>query len=113
MAKRKKILILEHDEFLREILGNLLHKKDYFILNGVNINQGIEKTQKVHIDYIILGTSCLDFKGRSSFSYIHKYHPKVKIFSINADNKFHKHLEKSDQMLLSELSVKKTLARFF
>ena len=66
MPDRRKILIVEHDDFLREIIGNLLHKKNLYILSAFCIENGIKEAQGKHIDTIILGTSCPDYNGKNS-----------------------------------------------
>lgn len=107
MPHRPKILILENDDFLRELIGNLLHKKDQFILNGSTIQQGLKAAQNQHIDTVILGTSCPDFNNKSSINYIkQQLHPQVRLFSINHSNKKMTYIENNDQMMIKDLSIK-------
>lgn len=72
MNNKKKILILERDDFLREILGNLLHKKNQYILNGFSVQEGIIDAKNNNIDTVILGTSCPDYRGKETISYLKK-----------------------------------------
>jgi DNA-binding response OmpR family regulator len=111
MPHRAKILILENDDFLREILGNLLHKEDFYILNGSSIERGIEQAGKQHIDRVIVGSSCEDFKGKQSINYLRKHFSKPRIFLVNDGHKSVPYLPKQDQILTRKLSVQKILDR--
>lgn len=109
MPHRVKILILEHDDFLREILGNLLHKKGFYIINGATIKRGIQHADKHHIDRIIIGSSCKDFKGRSSINYLHKLYGNPHFMLINNGDKAVSYLPKDQQILTKHLSIQKII----
>lgn len=111
MPIRNKILIMENDEFLREIIGNLLHKKGGYILNASNIEQGLNETSGKNITTVILGTSCSEFKGKESINYIKKRlgNPHTKFFIINHRNKVIDGIEKEYQMKIEDLSIEKIL----
>ncbi|MCA9352773.1 response regulator [Patescibacteria group bacterium] len=72
MQQRKKILILEKDDFLREILGNLLHKKGGYIFSAFSLKDGLHDAHGHKLDTIILGTSCSEYKGKETLAYINK-----------------------------------------
>lgn len=111
MPKRNKILIMENDEFLREIIGNLLHKRGGYILNASNIEQGLVETSGKNITTVILGTSCSEFKGKESINYIKKKlgNPNTEFFIINHNNKAIPNFPKDRQMKIEDLSIQKIL----
>lgn len=104
MEYRKKILILESDDFLRELLGNLMHKQGAYILNGFTIAQGIDQAKNQSVDTVILGTSCSDFDAKHSIHFINKELNNPKLFVINHGSRKLK-LENQDQMLIKDLNV--------
>lgn len=107
MPHRRKILIIEHDDFLREILGNLLHKNGNYIINGFCIKDGIEQAQGKKIDLVIVGTSCKNYGGKKSINYIQKeFGPTVNIFILNSSEKIIDFIPKDKQIKISELSIK-------
>ncbi|MCI5050781.1 MAG: hypothetical protein MRY57_00525 [Candidatus Pacebacteria bacterium] len=111
MSHRRKILILENDEFLREIIGNLLHKKGGYILNSSSIEDGLKETSGKNIGAVILGTSCPEFKGLKSINYIKKKleNPNTDFFIINHLNTTIKGFPKDKQMKIEDLSIQKIL----
>lgn len=111
MPKREKILILENDDFLREILGNLLHKKGFYITNGFSIEDGVKTTGERSIDRVIVGTSCKDFRGKPSIHFIRKKFNNPRIFLINQGNRSVRFLPKQDQINVSHLSVQDIVNR--
>lgn len=106
---RLKILILENDDFLRELLGNILHKQGYYILNGTSIDQGVSDVENHHIDIVILGASCPDYKGSSSFNFVNKNLGNPQVFLIPLGNKKESFLPKSQQFPTDSLSVKEMI----
>ena len=111
MPHRVKILIIEPDDFLRELLGNLLHKKDFYIINGSSIERGVEQAGDNHIDRVIVGSSCEDFNGKQSIHYLQKHFNKPRIFLINDSEKSVAYLPKQDQILVKHLSVEQIVNR--
>ncbi len=109
---RKKILILEHDDFLREVLGNTLHKQGNYILNGFSIQKGVARAKNENIDYVILGTSCRDYDPKHSLNFIKKqFGPEISIFVINTSESDILHIDKEDQIKTSKLSLESILKR--
>lgn len=107
MPHRRKILIIEHDDFLREILGNLLHKENLYILNAFCIKKGMKEARGKNIDTIILGTSCPDYKGKNSLHYLRKeFGQNIDFFILNTTNKNIDFIPVDMQMKISELSIK-------
>lgn len=106
MLDRKKILIIERDDFLREILGNLLHKKGFYIENGFSVQDGIDNSQGKNIELIILGTSCDDYKGKKSINFIKKNLGHVDFFILNNTDKETGLVEHNNEIKISELSIK-------
>ena len=111
MSKQVKILILENDDFLREILGNLLYKKGFFVINGFSIKDGMENTGDQNIHRIIIGSSCEDFRGKQSFHFLRKRFGKPRIFLINRGNRSVSYIPKQDQITISRLSIQKIIDR--
>lgn len=111
MSHRNKILILENDDFLREIIGNLLHKEGGYILNGFSVQSGIENARNHSITTVILGTSCTDYKGKETLAYLKKEldNPNLEFFVINHQNKKLSFIESDQQMTIDNLSIKKIL----
>ena len=72
MPHRRKILIIEHDDFLREILGNLLHKNGNYIISGFNIEETLKEASGKNISMLILGTSSKQYEGIKTIHYIKK-----------------------------------------
>lgn len=107
MPHTNKILILEHDDFLREILGNLLHKKGGYILNGSCISEGLAIAKKHHIKKIILGTSCHEFKGKETLSYIKKTldQQDIEFFILNAGKTSLPYIQPENQFMIKDLSI--------
>lgn len=108
MSKRQKILILENDDFLREIIGTQLHKKGGYLLTAFSIAEGIEQAKDHHIDTIILGTSCPEYKGKETLAYINKQLEQndINFFIINHENKDLDFVDSSHQMRCEELSIR-------
>ncbi len=107
---RKKILILEDDDFLREILGNLLHKQGCFILNGRTLEEGLRDAHKQHIDVVIIGTSCSDIKSEGVLHYLkERIGGHINFFVIHQDNEIFEGLPQEQQISLSNLSVSKII----
>lgn len=107
MPDRRKILIIEHDDFLREIIGNLLHKEGMYILNGFCIENGISVAHGKNIDTIILGTSCPDYNGKKSLHHLRKeLGPRIEFFILNTTNKNIDFVPTDMQMKISELYIK-------
>lgn len=109
MPHRKKILILIHDDFLRELLGNLLHKDGYFILNGSTIEEGVKGASGNHIDLVILDSDCKDYKDKSSLHYINKELENPEVFLIHDGSRATSYLSKDHQMLNKKLSVREII----
>lgn len=113
MPHRRKILIIEHDDFLREILGNLLHKRGNYILNGSCIEKGIQEAENENIHTVILGTDCHTFQGKQSLAYIRKkLGNHVNFFIINDTNEILDFVADDAQMNIDDLSVQTILERF-
>ena len=113
MSDRRKILIIEHDDFLREILGNLLHKQGNYILNGSCIEKGIQEAEGKNIHAVILGTNCRQFQGKQSLEYIRKkLGNTVNFFIINDTNETLDFVADDAQMNIDDLSVQTILERF-
>ncbi len=111
--KRKKILIVEHDDFLREILGNLLHKNGYYIISDFCINNGFKLSKNKKIDSIIIGTSCKEYEGKKTIHYIKKQFGNVNIFVINNTEDVIDFIDKDKQIKTSELSIKQILRNVY
>jgi DNA-binding response OmpR family regulator len=111
MNEHLKVLILEDDDFLRELLGNLLHKNNCYIMNGSTIERGINEVALRKVDKIILGTSCKDFDGKATIHFLIKKFPEVEIFLINNGDHHVTYLPNSQQMLVSNLSIQGIIDR--
>ncbi len=111
MPYRNKILIIEHDDFLREIIGNLLHKRGGYILNGVCIQDGIKESRNHKITTVILGTSCPDYKGKETLGYIKREmeNPNIRFYILNDTNKELPFVGDQDQIQIKDLSVQEIL----
>lgn len=112
MPNRQKILILENDDFLREIIGNLLHKKGGYIINGLSVQRGLEKIGNQNINTIILGTSCSDYKGKETLSYINKQLEQQnppEYFMINTTGKELNFVPREQQISIEKLSIEKII----
>lgn len=109
--KRKKILIIEHDDFLREILGNLLYKKGNYILNGSCVERGLIEAKNQKIDTVILGTSCKQYNGSKSIHYIKKQLGDIDFFILNSTDSEIDFISKNKQIKISELSIKRILEK--
>jgi|AntAceMinimDraft_13_1070369.scaffolds.fasta_scaffold10661_1 DNA-binding response OmpR family regulator len=112
MPHRLKILIIENDDFLRELLGNILHKKGFYIINGMTIAEALENAQGHKIHALILGTSCSDYQGKSSLNYIkQKLDSTPQEFIINDTNKKLTYIESDFQIRIKDLSVEKIIQK--
>lgn len=111
MPKRSKVLILENDDFLREILGNLLHKEGYYIINGYDINDGINNASSDEVLLIILGDSCSDYQGKSSINYLSTKFPEAQFILIHSEDAKVSFLPQKNQISLSQLSIASVLHR--
>lgn len=112
MPNRQKILILEHDDFLREILGNLLHKRGGYIINGSTIEKGLSKVYEQHINTVIMGTSCVEYKGKETLGYIKKQldqQSPPEFFIINNTDKKLSFVPRENQMSIENLSIEKII----
>jgi DNA-binding response OmpR family regulator len=111
MPTRVRILILENDDFLREILGNLLHKKGFYIINGFCIEEGVNNAKDDRIDRIILGTSCDGFKGKSTVNYLKKIFNNPEILLLNSGSKTVNYVPHSHQLLMKNLSIQEVIEK--
>jgi len=112
MKNRQKILILESDDFLREIIGNLLHKRGGYILNGSCIQDGLDNVRNNTINTVILGTSCSEYKGKETLRFITKNLDQKNnpdFFIINHTNKKLDFIASNKQMTTDNLSIEKIL----
>lgn len=108
---RQKILILEKDDFLREILGNLLHKRGGYLFSEFSLEEGLKATQGHQVDTVILGTSCDEYKGKETLKYITKQMngSQPTFFIINDGKDEIDFVPKEQQMKISNLSIEKIL----
>ena len=68
----KKILIIEDDKFLRELISNKLAKRGYELIQAVDGEQGFEKTKKEKPDVILLDLILPGIDGFEVLSKIRK-----------------------------------------
>jgi DNA-binding NtrC family response regulator len=112
MPFRRKILIVENDDFLREILGNLLHKDGNYIISGFCVEETLAEVRGKNISLVILGTSCERYEGKKSIHYIQKnLGHDIQFFIINNSKKEIDFVPKNMQMKVSELSVSKLVEK--
>jgi DNA-binding NtrC family response regulator len=112
MPHRRKILIVENDDFLREILGNLLHKEGNYIISGFRVEKTLEEARRKNISLVILGTSCERYDGKKSIHYIQKnLGHNIQFFIINNSEKEIDFVSKDMQMKVSDLSVSKIIEK--
>ncbi|MFT6361282.1 MAG: DNA-binding response OmpR family regulator [Candidatus Paceibacteria bacterium] len=111
MPHRQKILILEKDDFLREILGNLLHKEGGYLYSEFSLEEGLSAVHGNKIDTIILGTSCTEYKGKETLRYINKRleGSQHQFFIINHTEDELDIVPKDRQMKINELSIEKII----
>lgn len=110
MTERKKILIMEYDDFLRELIGNLLHKKGLYILNGYSINEGLKEARKHIVDSVILGTSCSKYKGIETINYLKKQFNQTHVpnfYIINHTGKTLEGIPLENQYPIETFSIEK------
>lgn len=96
-----------NDDFLRELVGNFLHTKGYYILNGDSITKGMKEAENHHIDMVIINSDCSDFNGKSSIHHLKKELDSPKLFLIHDGSKSVDYISDENQMLLKDLSIKK------
>ena len=109
MPHRRKILIIENDDFLREILGNILHKKGLFILNGETVAEGLQDVERSGgnaVDQVILGTSCTDYEEKKTLKFIKSKLNDPKIFVINDSLTPIAQISPDHQIMVKDLSIK-------
>ena len=112
MPHRQKILILENDDFLREILGNLLHKRGGYLFSAFSLDEGLRDVQNHTLDTVILGTSCSEYKGKETLSYIRKHLGQINppnFFIINSTDTELDFIPSEQQIKISELSIEKII----
>ena len=99
---------MEHDDFLREILGNILHKKGNYIISTFRIEEAIKEAGSHDISLVILGTSCPFFKGKETLQYLRKnLSGEPEFFIINEADGNLDFLPTHKQINIQELSLKK------
>jgi DNA-binding NtrC family response regulator len=111
MSKRSKILIIEHDDFLREIVGNLLHKEGYYILNGDTIEHGISTASSHDISLIIIGSSCPDYREKKSINFLRTHFPEASFLLLNTHDHEVDFVPIEQQVAISRLSVQEILMK--
>ena len=113
MRHRQKILIIEKDDFLREILGNTLHKKGGYLFSAFCLKDGLEDVKGHRIDTIILGTSCDGYKGKETLSYIRKHLPDSSpyFFIINDTGASLDFVPEDQQIMTKDLSIEAILQK--
>jgi len=112
MSDRKKILILEKDDFLREIIGKLLHEKGGFMFSAYCVSEGINAVKNHTIDTIILGTSCDEYRGKETLGYIRKKlnNANINFYILNHSDDELDFIPKDQQIKISDLSVAEIVA---
>ncbi len=105
MPTRPKILILNADDFMREIIGNLLHKKGYYIINARCINDAVKQASGMDIKHIIMSTNCDEFKGKQSINFLNVSFSNPDIFIINESKENISYLPKHAQVDIDKLSI--------
>lgn len=106
MPTRPKVLILNRDDFMREIIGNLLHKKGYYIINAQCINDAVKQAQGMDIKHIIMSTNCDEFKGKQSIHFLMTSFANPDIFLINEAQERITYVPKDAQVDIKHLSIK-------
>ena len=112
MPHRQKILILEKDDFLREILGNLLHKEGGYLFSEFSLDDGLKAVHGHQLDTIILGTSCSEFKGKETLKYITKQLNQAtppQFYILNDGDEELNIVPPQQQIKISNLSIEKII----
>ncbi len=108
--ERKGIIIVEHDDFLREILGNLLHKVGYYIVSGESITSVRGKLSQHSFHLAIVGENVKDFYGRKTIQDIQRETGNNHIaFFLITENGTNPLVEAKNQIDVSRLSIRKIL----
>ncbi len=109
--ERKGIIIVEHDDFLREILGNLLHKVGYYIVSGESIASIRNRLHQHSFHLAILGEDVKDFYGRKTMQEISQEagNPHLDFFLIT-EKGTSPLIGIQKQMDVSNLSLRKILS---
>ncbi len=107
---RKGIIIIEYDDFLREILGNLLHKMGYYIVSGERVLSVHRQLSKHSFHLAILGEDVKDFYGKRTFNELLRETGNTNMeFFLITEHGESPLVASNDQIDVSELSIKKIL----
>ncbi len=107
---RKGIIVIEYDDFLREILGNLLHKMGYYIVSGESIASVRNQLSQHAFQLAIVGENVRDFYGKRTFGELRREtgNTGMKFFLITEHGESPL-VAKGEQIDVNELSVRKIL----
>jgi DNA-binding response OmpR family regulator len=83
----KKILVIDDDESLLKMMGELLTRSGYEVIQAVDGNQGLRQFYATHPDLVITDIIMPDKEGLEVIMELHKQTPRPKIIAISGGGK--------------------------
>lgn len=88
MKEKKRILVMDDDKTMRDMMGIMLSKLNHEVDFAINGEQAIEKYEKSAYDLIILDLTIRGGKdGLETFQEIHSFDPSVKAVVVSGHSK--------------------------
>ena len=78
-----RILIIDDDEGLRRVLGQILVRAGYVVTEAVNGCEGLRSFRKEPVDLVVCDLIMPDKEGLETISVLRKEFPAVKIIAIS------------------------------
>ena len=82
--EKKKILVLDDEEMIRDLLKETFQKKKYEVEIAVDGNEALKKIQANHFDLLVTDLRLPDISGMDILSRVKKKHPEMGIIMITA-----------------------------
>ncbi len=86
--EKKKILVIEDEEMMRNLIIDILEKQEYYVVSCENGSEGISEFQKGQFDVVITDMVMPEVDGMETIILLKKIDPDVRIVAVSgASNK--------------------------
>jgi len=86
--KKKKVLIIDDEEFIRELVYDFLEFKEIECDKAENRDDALELISKNNYDLILLDRNLRSFKSENMIKKINKLNNKTPIIMLTGENEF-------------------------
>ncbi|HHS13175.1 MAG TPA: sigma-54-dependent Fis family transcriptional regulator [bacterium] len=82
--REKRILILDDEEMIRDLLHETFQKKGFFVETAMNGKEALDKVEKNTYDLVVTDLRLPDISGMDVLTRVKKKHPEIGIIMITA-----------------------------